>query len=92
MLGSSAGLIPWPALTWNVLMLVLLQVPVKIGLLAKAPVAQVAFEWLLLVVDVPNMALEIGGNAERPVTIFTPAKPTEGCRINNKPLATMNCS
>lgn len=45
-------------------MLVLLQVPVEVGLLPEAPVAQVALEWLLLVVDVPHVPLQVGGNAE----------------------------
>lgn len=53
---------PFP--TWNVLVLVLLQVPVEVGLLPEAPVAQVALEWLLLVVDVPHVPLQVGGNAE----------------------------
>lgn len=60
--------------TWNVLVLVLLKMSVQVGLLPKAPVAQVAFEWLLLVMDVPNVPLEVGGNAEWPVTVFTPEK------------------
>lgn len=50
--------------TWNVLVLVLLKMSVQVGLLPKAPVAQVAFEWLLLVMDVSNVPLEVGGNAE----------------------------
>lgn len=50
--------------TWNVLVFVLLKMSVQVGLLPKAPVAQVAFEWLLLVMDVSNVPLEVGGNAE----------------------------
>lgn len=50
--------------TWNILVLVLLQVPVQVGLLPKAPVTQVTLEWLLLVMDVSNVPLEVGGNAE----------------------------
>lgn len=50
--------------TWNVLVLVFLQVPVQVGLLPKAAVTQVALEWLLLVMDVSNVPLEVGGNAE----------------------------
>lgn len=45
-------------------MLVFLQVPVEVGLLPEAPVAQVALEWLLFVVDVPDVPLQVGGNAE----------------------------
>lgn len=50
--------------TWNILVLVFLEVPVQVGLLPEAPVAQVALEWLLLVVDVPHVPLQVGGNAE----------------------------
>ena len=55
-------------------MLVFLQMPVQVGLLPKAAVAQVAFERLLFVVDVPHVPLEVGGDAERPVTVLAPGK------------------
>ncbi len=37
---------------------------VQIGLLTKAAIAKVALERLFLVVNVTNMTLEVGGNAE----------------------------
>ena len=55
-------------------MLVFLQMPVQVGLLPKAAVAQVTFERLLFVVDVPHVPLEVGGDAERPVTVLAPGK------------------
>lgn len=53
-----------PLPTWNVLVLVFLKMPVQVGLLPKASVTQVTFERLLLVMDVSNVPLEVGGNAE----------------------------
>lgn len=50
--------------TWGALVLVLLQVAVQVGLLPEAAVAQVALERLLLVVDVPHVPLQVGGDAE----------------------------
>lgn len=41
-------------------MLVLLEMPVKVGLLSKAAVAQVTLERFLLVMDVANVTLKIG--------------------------------
>lgn len=63
-----------PPPTWCTFMLVFLQMPVQVGLLPKAAVAQVAFERLLFVVDVPHVPLEVGGDAERPVTVLAPGK------------------
>ncbi len=40
------------------------QVSVQIGLLAEAPVAQRTSVWPLFVVDVSDMALEIGAGGE----------------------------
>lgn len=54
--------VPFP--TWNVLVFVFLKMSVQVGLLPKASVTQVTFEWLLLVMDVSNVPLEVGGNAE----------------------------
>lgn len=54
--------LPFP--TWNILVFMFLKMPVQVGLLPKAPVTQVTFEWLLLVMDVSNVPLEVGGNAE----------------------------
>ena len=50
--------------------LVLLEVPVKVGLLPETPVTQRTLERLLLVVDVPDMPLEIGRDGERPFAIL----------------------
>lgn len=55
-------------------MLVLLQVTVQVGLLAEAAVAQVTLEGLLLVMDVTHVPLEVGGNTERAITVFTSAE------------------
>lgn len=54
-------------------MLVLLEMAVEVGLLTKAAVAQVTLEGFLLVMDVANVALKIGWDAEWAVTVFTPA-------------------
>ncbi len=51
----------------------LLEVTVQVGLLTEATITQVAFEGLFLVVDVANVTLQVGGDAERPVAVFTPA-------------------
>lgn len=58
--------------TGDALMLVLLEVTVQVGLLAEAAVAQVTLEGLLLVVDVADVALQVGGDAERAVAVLTP--------------------
>lgn len=55
-------------------MLMLLQMAVKVGLLTEAAVAQVTFEGLLLVVDIADVPLKIGWDAEWAVTVFTPAR------------------
>jgi hypothetical protein len=39
---------------------VLFEVPVQVRLLAEAPFAQRTLERLLFVVDIPNMALQVG--------------------------------
>lgn len=54
----------FPLRTWDVLVLVFLEVTIQVGLLAKAAIAQVAFEGLLFVVDVTHMPLQVGGYAE----------------------------
>jgi hypothetical protein len=51
---------------------VLLEVTVQVGLLAEAAVTQVTLEGLLLVVDVADVALQVGGDAERAVAVLTP--------------------
>lgn len=55
-------------------MLVLLEMAVKVGLLTKAAVAQVTLEGLLLVVDVANVTLKVGRDAEGAITVFTPGR------------------
>lgn len=55
-------------------MLVLLEMAVEVGLLTKAAVAQVTLEGFLLVMDVADVALKIGWDAEWAVTVFTPVK------------------
>lgn len=62
--------------TWYVLVLVLLQVPVEVGLLPEAPVAQVALEGLLFIMNVPDVPLEVGGDAEGAVAVLTPGRHT----------------
>ena len=59
-------------------MFVLLQVAVQVGLLAKAAVAQVTLKGLLLVMDVAHVPLEVGGNTERAITVFTSAERKRG--------------
>ncbi len=49
----------------------LLDVPVQVCLLPKTSVADRTLERLLLVVDVPNVSLEVGGDAERTLAVLT---------------------
>ena len=49
---------------------VLLHVPVEVGLLAEGAVAQAAAVRLLLVVDVPHVALKVGGDGEAALTVL----------------------
>lgn len=51
---------------------------VQVGLLTKAAVTQVALEGLLFIVDVANMSLEVGRDAEGAITVFTSAKRARG--------------
>lgn len=51
----------------------LLEVAVQVGLLAEATVAQVALEGLFLVVNVADVSLQVGRDAEGAVAVFTPA-------------------
>lgn len=60
-------------LTRQVAVLVFLEVTVQVGLLAETAVAQVALEGLLLVVDVADVTLQVGGDAEGAIAVFTPA-------------------
>lgn len=65
-------------LTRNVLVLVLLEMAIEVGLLTKAAVAQVTLEGFLLVMDIADMALKIGWDAEWTVTVFTPDEEEQG--------------
>lgn len=67
--------------TRNVLVLVLLEMAVEVGLLTEAAVAQVTLEGFLLVVDVANVALQVGRDAERAVTVLTPAGAHRTTRV-----------
>lgn len=49
----------------------LFEVAVQVGLLSEAAVAQVTFERLFFVVDVANMTLQVGGDTEGSVAVFT---------------------
>lgn len=51
----------------------LLKVAVQIGLLTETAITQVALEGFFFVVDVTNVTLEIGGDAEGAIAEFTPA-------------------
>lgn len=59
--------------TWRMFVLVLFEVTVQVGLLPEAAVAQVALEGLLLVVDVADVPLQVGRDAEGPVAVLAPA-------------------
>lgn len=59
----------------------LLEVAVKVGLLTEATIAQVALEGLFLVVDVANVTLQVGGDAEGAVAVFTPAGKVEAFQL-----------
>lgn len=52
------------------LRLVLLHMPIEIRLLAEGLAAESTLKWTLLVVDVPDVALQVRGDAERPVAEF----------------------
>lgn len=65
-------------LTRNVLVLVLLEMAIEVGLLTKAAVTQVTLEGFLLVMDIADMALKIGWDAEWTVTVFTPDEEEQG--------------
>ena len=55
----------------------LFEVTVQVGLLTETAVAQVALEGLLLVVNVANVTLQVGGDAEGAIAVFTPAEDEE---------------
>lgn len=59
---------------------VLLQVAVQVGLLPEATVAERALEGFLLVVNVTDVALEIGGYTERTIAIFARVRLLPGVR------------
>ena len=49
----------------------LFQVPVQVGLLSEASVAERTLEGLLLVVDVPDVPLQVGGDGEGALAVLT---------------------
>lgn len=55
---------------------------VQIGLLTEAAIAKVALERLFLVMNVTNMSLEVGGDAEWTVTVFTSMWEKSTSQIN----------
>lgn len=61
----------------------LLEVTVQVGLLAEASITQVALEGFFLVVDVANVTLQVGGDAEGAVAVFTPAGKVEAFYLSN---------
>lgn len=67
------------SLTRNVLVFVLLEMAVEVGLLTKTAVAQVTFEWFLLIMDIADVTLKVWGDAEWAVTVFTPSKDQHSC-------------
>lgn len=68
----------------------LLEVTVQVGLLTEATIAQVALEGLLLVVDVADVTLQVGGDAEGAVAVFTPAGRAEAVHLNGYKMARKN--
>lgn len=52
----------------------LFQVSVEVGLLTEAAVTQVTLERFLFVVNVANVTLQVGGDAEGTVAVFTPVR------------------
>ena len=60
--------------------LVLLEVSVQVGLLTEAPVAKRTLERLLLVVDVPDVPLEIGRDGEGPLAVLALVRLLAGVR------------
>lgn len=61
----------------------LLEVTVQVGLLTEATITQVALEGFLLVVDVADVTLQVGGDAEGAVAVFTPAGKVEAVHLRN---------
>lgn len=60
--------------------LVFHEVPVEVGLLAEAPVTDVALEGLLLVVDVAHVALQVAGDGEGPLAVLALVRLLTGVR------------
>lgn len=61
----------------------LLEVTVQVGLLTEATITQVALEGFFLVVDVADVTLQVGGDAEGAVAVFTPAGKVEAVHLRN---------
>lgn len=49
---------------------VLFQMPIKVGLLSEAPLAQGTLEGFLLIMNVPHVTLQVARDAERPLAIL----------------------
>ena len=59
-----------------------LQVAVQVSLLAKTAATQVTLEGLLLVMDVADVSLQVGGDAKGAVTVFTPPARKPRCAFS----------
>lgn len=54
----------------SIIRFVFLQMTVQVRLLPETPLAERALKWLLLVMNVPDVPLQVRGNAEGPLAVF----------------------